>query len=68
MLLKQMFCKHEWEREELGLYNLHGNYYSDFYMCNKCGKSHLFNCAMDERIWRRKREFKGDTFIDKGAN
>lgn len=68
MLLKQMFCKHKWERETLGYYGIRGKYYTHLYGCVKCGKLRYFENSPKEKIWRRKREFKGDTFIDKGAN
>lgn len=64
IFIKQLFCKHEWEREELERYNLRGKYFTGLYSCNKCGKLLLHNHSLNEKIWRRKRELKGDTFID----
>ncbi|GIP63349.1 hypothetical protein J32TS6_19040 [Virgibacillus pantothenticus] len=62
MLLKQMFCKHEWERI-WKLKRFDGTVMYFFYRCRKCQKEETFNLQRDFNYWV-KRVNKGDTFID----
>jgi len=61
-MLKQLFCKHEWEvidtesfAKEIALY---------FYGCRKCGKTEMVS-QTKRKVWEFKQGHKGATFRNK---